>query len=160
MHIFRLLPLKIFLRIMCAYLQLFELVLDEIEHQFVLGGKQGLNLARSEAVAVVNQLGGYMFSGHLRHLPRTAGGWPFLDPAVVSLGALGSGGAVINMGRWPHSARTGRPVLLHVQELHHHYGAQVASYRENAVWFAQLGEHAFASKTTVAAFAEELVREL
>ncbi|KAL3290677.1 hypothetical protein RB213_000963 [Colletotrichum asianum] len=142
-HIFRSLPLEIFLRIMCAYLQLFELVLDEMERQFVLGGEQGLDLARSEAVAVVDRLGGYMFSGYLRHLPRMAGGWPFLDPAVVSLGAPGSGGAVINMGRWPHSARTGRPVLLH-----------------NAVWFAQLGEHAFASKTAVAAFAEELVREL
>ncbi|KAL3290724.1 hypothetical protein RB213_014787 [Colletotrichum asianum] len=159
-HIFRSLPLKIFPRIMCAYSRLFELVLDEMERQFVLGGEQGLNLARSEAVAVVDRLGGYMFSGHPRHLPRTAGGWPFLNPAVVSLGAPGSGGAVINMGQWPHSARTGRPVLLHVRELHHHYGAQVASCRENAVWFAQLGEHAFASKTAVAAFAEELVREL
>ncbi|KAK1839922.1 hypothetical protein CCHR01_17455 [Colletotrichum chrysophilum] len=171
-HIFRSLPLEIFPRIMCAYSRLVKLVLDEMERQFVLGGEQGLDLARSEAVAVVDRLGGYMFSGHPRHLPRTvlrplgtleslwAGGWPFLDPAVVSLGAPGSGGAVINMGRWPHSARTGRPVLLHVRELHHHYGARVASCREIAVWFAQLGEHAFASKTAVAAFAEELVREL
>ncbi|KAL3290631.1 F-box domain-containing protein [Colletotrichum asianum] len=155
-HIFHSLLLEIFPRIMCAYLRLFELVLDEME----------------QAVAIVDRLGGYMFSGHPRHLPRTvlrplgtleslwAGGWPFLDPAVVSLGAPGSGGAVINMGRWPHSARTGRPVLLHVRELHHHYGARVASCRENAVWFAQLGEHAFASKTAVAVFAEELVREL
>ncbi|KAL3291335.1 hypothetical protein RB213_001793 [Colletotrichum asianum] len=122
MHIFCSLLLKIFPRIMCAYLRLFELVLNEME-------------PRSEAVAIVDQLGGYMFSGHLRHLPRTVlrplgtleslwvGGWPFLDPAVVSLGAPGSGGAVINMGRWPHSARTGRPVLLHVRELHYHYGA-------------------------------------
>ncbi|KAL3300125.1 hypothetical protein RB213_008669 [Colletotrichum asianum] len=73
---------------MCAYSQLFELVLNKIERQFVLGGKQGLNLARSEAVAVVNQLGG--------------------------LSTPGSGGAVINIGWWPHSARTGRPMLLHV----------------------------------------------
>ncbi|KAL3292297.1 hypothetical protein RB213_011940 [Colletotrichum asianum] len=65
MHIFHLLLLKIFPRIMCAYLQLFELILDEMER-----GEQGLNLARSEAVAIINQLGGYMFSGHLQHLPR------------------------------------------------------------------------------------------
>ncbi|KAL3290671.1 hypothetical protein RB213_009689 [Colletotrichum asianum] len=144
-HIFHSLPLKIFPRIICAYSQLFKLILNEIERQFVLGGEQGLDLARSEAVAIINQLGRYIFSGHPQHLPRTvlrplgtleslwAGGWPFLNPAVVSLGAPGSGGAVINMGRWPHSARTRRPMLLHVRELHHHYSAQVASYRENAV---------------------------
>ncbi|KAL3290702.1 hypothetical protein RB213_004884 [Colletotrichum asianum] len=70
-HIFCLLPLEIFPRIMCAYLRLFELVLDEMERQFVLGGEQGLDLARLEAVAVVNRLGGYMFSGYLRYLLRT-----------------------------------------------------------------------------------------
>ncbi|KAL3291617.1 hypothetical protein RB213_015082 [Colletotrichum asianum] len=70
-HIFHSLPLKIFPRIMCAYSQLFKLVLDEIERQFVLGGEQGLDLARSEAVAVVDRLGGYMFLGHPRHLLRT-----------------------------------------------------------------------------------------
>ncbi|KAE9565777.1 hypothetical protein CGMCC3_g18043 [Colletotrichum fructicola] len=63
------------------------------------------------------------------------------------------------MTRWPHSAKTGRPVLLHVRELPHHYGPRVASGRVNAVWFAQLGEAAVTSKTAITTFAEELVRE-
>ncbi|KAL0938270.1 uncharacterized protein CTRU02_204880 [Colletotrichum truncatum] len=172
-HIFRSMPLEIFPRIMCAYSRLFEVVIGEMERQFVIGGEQGLDLARSEAIAVIDRLGGYMFSGHPRHLPKTilrplgtlgslwAGGWPFIDPAVLNLGASGSsGGAVINMSRWPHSAKTGRPELLHVRELHHHYGARVASCRESAVWFAQLGEAAFTSKTAVTSFAQELIREL
>ncbi|KAK0368167.1 hypothetical protein CLIM01_14476 [Colletotrichum limetticola] len=171
-HIFRSIPLEIFPRIMCAYSRLFELALGEMERAFVLGGEQGLDVARSEAVAVIDRLGGYVFSGHPRHLPRTvlrplgtfdslwAGAWPFLDPAVLNLGASGSGGATIDMTRWPHSARTGRPVLLHVRELHHHYGPRVASSRESAVWFGQLGETAFTSKTAITTFAEELVREL
>ncbi|KAL0929317.1 uncharacterized protein CTRU02_215673 [Colletotrichum truncatum] len=109
-HIFRSMPLEIFPRIMCAYSRLFEVVIGEMERQFVIGGEQGLDLARSEAVAVIDRLGGYMFSGHPRHLPKTilrplgtlgslcAGGWPFIDPAVLNLGASGSsGGAVINM---------------------------------------------------------------
>ncbi|KAF6803854.1 hypothetical protein CPLU01_16090, partial [Colletotrichum plurivorum] len=171
-HIFRSLPLGMFPRILCAYSRLFELALGEMERQFVLAGEQGLDLARSEAVAVIDRLGGYMFSGHPRRLPKTvlrplgtfeslwAGGWPFLDPAVLDLGASGSGGAVINMARWPRCPKTRRPVLLHVRELAHHYGARVASCRESAVWFALLGEGAFTSKTAVAAFAEEVIRDL
>ncbi|KAK1973871.1 hypothetical protein LZ30DRAFT_694734 [Colletotrichum cereale] len=171
-HIFRSLPLGMFPRVLCAYSRLFKLALGEMERQFVLAGEQGLDLARSEAVAVIDRLGGYMFSGHPRRLPKTvlrplgtfeslwAGGWPFLDPAVLDLGASGSGGAVINMARWPHSPKTGRPVLLHVRELAYHYGARVASCRESAVWFALLGEGAFTSKTAVTAFAKEVIRKL
>ncbi|KAH9234143.1 hypothetical protein K456DRAFT_1761526 [Colletotrichum gloeosporioides 23] len=63
------------------------------------------------------------------------------------------------MTRWPHSAKTGRPVL-HVRQLHHHYGPRVASDRESAVWFAQHGEAAFTRKAAITTFAEELVRGL
>ncbi|GKT54398.1 hypothetical protein ColTof4_13811 [Colletotrichum tofieldiae] len=139
-------------------MRFFLVKLDSFVHIF--RGKQRLDLTRFKAVAVTDRLGGYMFSDHPRHLPKTvlrplgtfdslwAGGWPFLDPAVVNLGASGSGGA------------TSRPVLLHVRELHHHYGARVASPRESAVWLAQLGAAAFTSKAAVAAFAEELLRVL
>ncbi|OBR02120.1 hypothetical protein CH63R_14421 [Colletotrichum higginsianum IMI 349063] len=157
--------------ISCAYTGLLELAFADMERQFVLGSEQGLDVARSEAVAVFDRLGGYMFSGHPRNLPKTVlkplGTREPLGrrlavpgPGPLDLGALGSGGAVINMARWPRSAKTGPPLLLHVRGLEHHYGARVASCRESAVWFAMLGAGAFTSKTAVTAFADELIREL
>ncbi|KAL3292277.1 hypothetical protein RB213_011920 [Colletotrichum asianum] len=133
-HIFRSLPLKIFPRIMCAYLQLFELVLNEIERQFVLGGEQGLNLARSEAVAVVDRLGG---RGQPQR-PRLRRGRHQHRP-VAPLRQDRAAYASARLGTTPLLQR---PSCILSGECH------------------LLGEHAFASKTAVAAFAEELVHKL
>ncbi|CAI0655319.1 unnamed protein product [Colletotrichum noveboracense] len=70
-HLFRLIPLKVFPRVICAYSCLFELALGEMERRYVCGGERSLSLAHSEAVAVLDQLGRYAFTGHERHLPTT-----------------------------------------------------------------------------------------
>ncbi|KAJ0298901.1 hypothetical protein Brms1b_013269 [Colletotrichum noveboracense] len=45
-HMSRSFPLEIFPRVTCAYSRLFQLALGELERAFVLGGEQGLDLAR------------------------------------------------------------------------------------------------------------------
>lgn len=176
-HIFRSMPLQVFPRIVSAYSRLFELALGEMERRFVNGGERGLDLAHSEAVAVLDRLGGYCFTGHERHLPkgvlRALGtldslrlrGWPYMDPRVLDMGeggsaGLGGGGAVLDIGRWPVVEKTGRPQLLHVSELRYHYGDRIASSRESELWFAQLSMATLQSRSALSDFLAELLREL
>ncbi|KAF6804120.1 hypothetical protein CPLU01_16077, partial [Colletotrichum plurivorum] len=171
-HIFRTTPLPIFPRIMCAYSRLFELAIDEMERRFVLGGERGLDLALSEAVAVLDRLGGYLFTGHDRHLPKSVlrplgtidslqhGAWPYINPAVLDLGASDPTRAAVNLGSWPRDAKTGRLLLLHVRELNYHYGAHIASNREVEIHFALMGNAALGSRSAIAEFATQLLQEL
>ncbi|KAJ0360294.1 hypothetical protein COL26b_014121 [Colletotrichum chrysophilum] len=169
-HIFRSMPTDVFPKIMCAYSRIFELALGEMERRFTHGGERGLDLPHSEAVAVMDRLGGYIFTGHDRHLPKTVlrplgtidslrnGAWPYIDPALLDMRS--SGGAVIHIGKWPRTKKGGRPVLLHVGELRFHYGERISANRESDLWFAQLGETAFSSVMAVTGFVDELVRDL
>jgi hypothetical protein len=171
-HIFRSLPLTVFPRVMMAYARVFELALDEMERRYVQGGERGLDLPHSEAVAVVDRLGGYCFSGFWRHLPKTvlrplgtvaslrSGAWPYVDPTMLDFGAGVGSGASIDVRRWPRSAANERLVLLHTAQLRFHYNERIASSRESNVWFAILGEAAFRSQSAVADFVVELLREL
>ncbi|CAG9951263.1 unnamed protein product [Clonostachys rosea f. rosea IK726] len=171
-HIFRSMPLEVFPGIMGAYARLFELALEEMDRRYVEGGERGLDLAHSEGVAVLDRLGGYLFTGFERHLPKSVlrplgtidglrgGGWPYIDPEVLDLCAAGRGGAVLDMARWPRYKETGRPILLHVAELRYHYGDRVASSRDSNLWFAQLGNEAFARPQGVAALVTEVIGKL
>ncbi|KAK2036115.1 hypothetical protein LZ31DRAFT_601537 [Colletotrichum somersetense] len=85
-YIFRLIPPQLFPKIMCAYSRVFELALSKIERRFAQGGKRGLNLAHSEAVAMLDWLGGYSFTGHKRHLPKTIAASRESDLWFVHLG--------------------------------------------------------------------------
>ncbi|KAF5486596.1 hypothetical protein CGCA056_v015058 [Colletotrichum aenigma] len=171
-HIFRSIPVGIFPRIMSAYCRLFELAICEMERRYVAGGERGLDLAHSEAVAVLDRLGGYIFTGHERHLPKTvlrplgtidsllAGAWPYIDPAVLDLAPAGAATCFMDTSRWPRSAKTGRLILLHISELQHHYGDRLASHRETEIWFSQLGRDAFKSHAAVTEYVTELMREM
>ncbi|KAF5503929.1 hypothetical protein CGCF413_v004072 [Colletotrichum fructicola] len=171
-RLFRSIPPQVFPRVMCAYSRVFELALGEMERRYVAGGERGLDLAHSEAVAILDRLGGYIFTGHERHLPTTvlrplgtldslrSGAWPYINPAVLGLDSSVSSSAVINTRLWPRSAKTGRLVLLHVNELRYHYGDGVASGRETEIWFDQLGEDAFRSHSDMTSFTAELLREM
>ncbi|KAG6040970.1 hypothetical protein E4U17_001837 [Claviceps sp. LM77 group G4] len=157
-------PIAIFPGIMCAYSRLFELAIDEMRERFDLGGQVGLNVANSEAVAVLDRLGGYVFTGSDRHLPervlRPLGtvesirchAWPFIDPAKLNMTR-----GTIDMQTWPTSSETGRPMLLHVDELRYHYGAVVADSRESELWLAQLGDDGIRNMSQMSAFVAELV---
>lgn len=70
-YIFRSIPLEVFPGIIGAYVRLFELALEEMDCQYVEGGERGLDLVYSEGVAVLDQLGGYLFTGFERHLPKS-----------------------------------------------------------------------------------------
>ncbi|KAH9225256.1 hypothetical protein K456DRAFT_1852614, partial [Colletotrichum gloeosporioides 23] len=110
-HIFRSMPTNVFPKIVCAYSRIFELALGEMERRFTQGGERGLDLAHSEAVAVMDRLGGYIFTGHERHLPKTVlrplgtidslrnGAWPYIDPALLNFRSSGTSGAVIHIGQ-------------------------------------------------------------
>ncbi|TQN66280.1 hypothetical protein CSHISOI_09207 [Colletotrichum shisoi] len=162
----------VFPRVMCVYSRVFELALGEMERRYVARGERGLDLAHSEAVAILDWLGEYIFTGHKRHLLTTvlqplgtldslrSGAWPYINPAVLGLDSSVSSSAVINTRLWPRSAKTGRLVLLHVNELRYYYGDGVASGRETEIWFDQLGEDAFRSHSDITSFTAELLREM
>ncbi|KAG6125432.1 hypothetical protein E4U38_007652 [Claviceps purpurea] len=164
--IFWSMPIAVFPGIMCAYSRLFELALDEMHRRFDAGGKVGLNVANSEAVAVLDRLGGYIFTGSDRHLPervlRPLGtvesirlrAWPFIDPAKLNMHR-----GTINMQTWPTSSETGRPMLLHVDELRYHYGAVVAESRESELWLAHLSDDGIRNTSQMSAFVAELVEK-
>ncbi|KAG6094934.1 hypothetical protein E4U14_008369 [Claviceps sp. LM454 group G7] len=162
--IFRSIPIDVFPRIMCAYSRLFELALDEMNSRFESGNQVGLTLADSEAVAIFDRLGGYIFTGSDRHLPGRVlrplgtveslrrGGWPYIDPDILNIGS-GS----INLQRWPMSPDTGRPTLLHTDELRFHYGAVVAASRESELWLAQLSDEGITGPQAMIDYVTELV---
>ncbi|KAG6104263.1 hypothetical protein E4U13_000155, partial [Claviceps humidiphila] len=163
--IFWSMPMDIFPGIMCAYSRLFELALDGMRKRFDSTGQVGLNLANSEAVAVLDRLGGYVFTGSDRHLPERVlrplgtvesircNAWPFIDPKKLNMVR-----GTIDMQTWPTSSETGRPMLLHVDELRYHYGAVVADSRESELWLAQLGDDGIRNSSQMSAFVAELVK--
>ncbi|KAK2740863.1 hypothetical protein CKAH01_07141 [Colletotrichum kahawae] len=69
-YIFYLMLTDVFLKIICVYLHIFKLALSKIERCFTYSSKRGLNLPHSKAIAVMDCLRGYIFTGHNCHLPR------------------------------------------------------------------------------------------
>lgn len=167
-HIFRSIPIDIFPTILGAYMRLFELALAEMEGRYTRAGERGLDMAQSEGVAVIDRLGGYMFSGFERHLPKSVlrplgtvdslrtRGWPYIDPAVLDLDRMG----MLDVSKWPRSGETGRLLLLHVAELRYHYGERVASSREGELLLAQMGHDAFSRPKGVAQLVKVLLEDL
>jgi hypothetical protein len=167
-HIFRSIPIDVFPTILGAYARLFELALTEMDNRYTRGGERGLDMAQSEGVAIIDRLGGYMFSGFERHLPKSVlrplgtvdslrmRGWPYIDPAVLDLDRLG----MLDVSKWPRSGETGRLLLLHVAELRYHYGERIASSREGELLLAQMGHEAFSRPQGVAQLVKVLLEDL
>ncbi|KAH7303017.1 hypothetical protein B0I35DRAFT_485482 [Stachybotrys elegans] len=167
-HIFRSIPIDVFPTILGAYARVFELALAEMEDRYTRAGEQGLDMAQSEGVAVIDRLGGYMFSGFDRHLPKSVlrplgtidslrtRGWPYIDSAVLDLDRM----CKLDVSKWPRSGETGRLLLLHVAELRYHYGERVASSRAGELLLAQMGHEALSRPKGVAQLVKVLLEDL
>ncbi|EGU86075.1 hypothetical protein FOXB_03407, partial [Fusarium oxysporum f. sp. conglutinans Fo5176] len=62
---------SVFPTILCSFAKLFELGLAEMHRRFLARAEKGLDLALSEAVAVLDRLGNYCFTGDTRVLMTT-----------------------------------------------------------------------------------------
>ncbi|KAG6234707.1 hypothetical protein E4U25_005703 [Claviceps purpurea] len=80
------------------------------------------------------------------------GGWPYINPTILDIGS-----GFINLQRWPMSPETGRPTLLHTDELRYHYGAVVAASRESELWLAQLSDEGITGPQAMIDYVAELV---
>ncbi|KAK2733724.1 hypothetical protein CKAH01_19001 [Colletotrichum kahawae] len=169
-RLFRSIPPQVFPRVIYAYSCIFKLALSKIERRYVAGGERSLDLAHSEAIAILNRLRGYIFTGHKRHLLTTvlqplstldslwSGAWPYINPAVLGLDSSASSSTVMNMWLWPRSAKTGRLMLLYVNKLCYHYGDSMVTGCKTEIWFDQLDEDAFRSYSDMISFTAELLR--
>ncbi|KAL1793797.1 hypothetical protein ACET3X_004695 [Alternaria dauci] len=137
---------RIFPKVLSSFASLFAHASDEFYRRFKAAGSKGLPFALAEGVAAFDRLGSYCFTGFPRSLVGSVlgplctiesieqGGWPFIDPNMLNL--QGSGHA--NLVRWPRMDN-GRPIMMHVASIRHHYGPQVAAYCHSEVWFRELG---------------------
>lgn len=162
--ILRTFPPSLFPGILASYARLFELALGELARRFQARGDRGLTLALSEAVAVLDRLGSYCFTGDPRGLVPTImgplmtmeslrkGAWPFVSPDMLDVREpLGS----INMACWPRTVER-RPALVHVAALSFHYGPVVAAQRYSHIWFSQVAESALGPLGTALHFLENI----
>jgi hypothetical protein len=69
----------VFPGVLGSFTNLFGLAIEEMQARFEAAGSKGLCMAPSEGVAVLDRLGSYCFTGHLRSLMGS-----ILDP----LGAI------------------------------------------------------------------------
>ncbi|GKU09195.1 unnamed protein product [Fusarium langsethiae] len=140
---------SVFPTILCSFAKLFELGLAEMHRRFLARAEKGLDLALSEAVAVLDRLGNYCFTGDTRVLMSTVFrplltmdslklcAWPYVSADMLDF--RGSSGK-LDVIRWPRTKDEERkPILLHIASLEYHYGRVVAANCHSRVWFGQLG---------------------
>ncbi|KAJ4175830.1 hypothetical protein NW755_014739 [Fusarium falciforme] len=140
---------SVFPTILCSFAKLFELGLAEMHRRFLTRAEKGLDLALSEAVAVLDRLGNYCFTGDTRVLMTTVlrplltmdslklCAWPYVSTDMLDF--RGSSGKM-DVVRWPRTKDEERkPILLHIASLEYHYGRVVAANCHSRVWFGQLG---------------------
>lgn len=166
--ILRRFPPKVFPGILSAYAKTFEMAIGEMERRYSADGARGLGLALSEAVAALDRLGNFCFTGDPRVLPSTVfrplgtmeslrrAGWPYIDPTVLD---FRNTDGIINLGQWPRLSDD-RPVLMHVAALGYHYGQEVAANRHSQLWFAELGGQSITGIFTAGRFLEKVFQEL
>ena len=159
---------SVFPNVLGSFAHMFELAMAEMERRFQAKGADGLDLAQSEAIAVLDRLGNFCFTGDPRVLPSTVlgplitmeslrkGAWPFVSPDMLDFReSVGS----MNVARWPRTTDN-RPILLHVAALGFHYGAVVASNRHSQIWFGQLGGRTINNIRAAVRFTEEVISGL
>ncbi|KAG8664931.1 uncharacterized protein FPOAC1_012908 [Fusarium poae] len=140
---------SVFPTILCSFAKLFELGLAEMHRRFLARAEKGLDLALSEAVAVLDRLGNYCFTGDTRVLMTTvfrplltteslkSCAWPYVSATMLDF--RGSSGK-LDIVRWPRTKdEEHKPILLHIASLEYHYGRVVAANCHSRVWFGQLG---------------------
>ena len=108
----------VFPQILGSFARVFDLGIGEMLKRFRAQGSQGLGIALSEAVAALDRLGHYCFTGTPIALMSSVlgplktmeslekGGWPYLDPQLLDL-RIGEGS--LDVIRWPR-AQDGRAI--------------------------------------------------
>ncbi|KAB5522988.1 hypothetical protein GE09DRAFT_1258623 [Coniochaeta sp. 2T2.1] len=159
---------SVFPKVLCSYATLFELALGEMDRRYRATSDQGLGPALSEAVAVLDRLGHFCFTGDPRVLPTTVltllltmeslrkGAWPFIWPDMLD---FREGSGVMNISRWPQT-QDRRPALLHISALAFHYGPAVAAGRHSQIWFGHMRSQSIRQLRSAVAFLEEVFRGL
>ena len=124
--------------VLCAYARLFELIAASMLAQFHREGKTGLPVELGEAMAAVDRLGSFCFTGDRRVLPSTTfrylgtmesiknHAFPYIDPGRLNMAGQGR----MNLKNWP-GVQNRRVHLLQAASLQYHYGKQVAAGRES-----------------------------
>lgn len=156
----------VFPGILCSYARLFEVALGEMDQRFRARGEAGLEVALAEAVAILDRLGNYCFTGDPRVLATAVlgplltieslrkGAWPFVSPDLLDFRPpVGT----LDLARWPRMSDR-RPVLLHVAALAFHYGPAVAAQRHGQIWFGRVPGSGLSSVAQVIAFLNQLFR--
>ncbi|PON20044.1 hypothetical protein TGAM01_v211088 [Trichoderma gamsii] len=147
--------------VLCAYARLFELIAASMLAQFKRGGKAGLTVELGEAMAAVDRLGSFCFTGDKRVLPSTTfrylgtmesiknHAFPYIDPGRLNMAGQGR----MNLKNWP-GVQDRRVHLLQAASLQYHYGKQVAAGRESEARVQLLSQDAYAA----AEYIEEVFR--
>ncbi|KAL7917668.1 hypothetical protein ACQKWADRAFT_317160 [Trichoderma austrokoningii] len=138
--------------VLCAYARLFELIAASMLAQFKRGGKAGLTVELGEAMAAVDRLGSFCFTGDKRVLPSTTfrylgtmesiknHAFPYIDPGRLNMAGQGR----MNLMNWP-GVQKRRVHLLQAASLQYHYGKQVAAGRESEARVQLLSQDAYAA---------------
>ncbi|KAF6791707.1 hypothetical protein CMUS01_16213 [Colletotrichum musicola] len=157
---------SVFPHVLCSFATIFEVALAEMDQRFRARGDKGLGIALAEAVAILDRLGSFCFTGDQRVLPRRAlrpllttealqkAAWPYISSDVLNL-TSGS----IAMGSWPQRP-DGRPALVHIAALAFHYGPAIATARLSRLCFGQVRNKAIDHLSTAIRFVEDVFRDL
>ncbi|KAF4469664.1 hypothetical protein FALBO_3433 [Fusarium albosuccineum] len=159
---------SIFPNVLCSFARLFELALAEMHKRFQARADKGLDLALAEAVAVLDRLGNYCFTGDSRVLMNTVlrplftadslklGAWPYVSADMLDFRGMSGKMDVV---RWPRTKDEERkPILLHLASLEYHYGRVVAANCHSRVWFSQLGAEAISHIGSANKFMKKIFR--
>lgn len=128
---------KAFPGVLISYCKIFELITTSMLMQFDNANGQGLSIALGEAMAAVDRLGSFCFTGDRRVLPRATfdylgtakslkhHAFPYISPKMLGFSGRGN----IDMYNWP-GVRDRKVHLLQAATLQFYYGKQVAAGRE------------------------------
>ncbi|KAK4060174.1 uncharacterized protein Triagg1_10872 [Trichoderma aggressivum f. europaeum] len=128
---------KVFPGVLTSYCRIFELITTSILTQFDNAGGRGLSIELGEAMAAVDRLGSFCFTGDRRVLPRATfeylgtsnslrhHAFPYINPKILGFAGRGR----IEMCDWP-GVRDRKVHLLQAATLQFYYGKQVAAGRE------------------------------
>lgn len=142
-------PPAVFPGVLSTFATVFARLFEYMKQQFTRARGMGLDVALSEATAVLDRLGNYCFTGDPRVLPshvlRPLGttasldtsGWPYIDETMLSIRRLGG---FIDIERWPRDEQD-KPRLLHLQALAFYYGKVVSAERLGRIWFRLIRPH-------------------
>lgn len=128
---------KVFPGVLISYSRVFELITTSMLTQFENTKGRGLSIALGEAMAAVDRLGSFCFTGDRRVLPRAIfdylgtakslkhHAFPYINHKMLGFAAR----AHIDMDNWP-GVRDKKVHLLQAATLQFYYGKQVAAGRE------------------------------